>query len=73
MIFSQVIQGVVKKYSVAGFKDTRGKFKRKMSRGQILATEHVKKFPFFYIEQVSDIDDISLVKYLNKKCGKFSE
>lgn len=51
VVSSQVIQGVVKKYSVAGFKDTRGKFKRKLTPAQILATEHVKKFPFFYIEQ----------------------
>lgn len=51
VISSQVIQGVVKKYSLEGFHDSRGKFKRKLTVSQQIAAEHVKKFPFFYIEQ----------------------
>jgi hypothetical protein len=51
VISSQVIQGIVKKYSIEGFNDTRGKFERKLSEAQLFAIEHVKKFPFFYIEQ----------------------
>lgn len=51
VISTQVIQGVVRKYAIEGFVDTRGKFERKLTEGQILAQEHVKKFPFFYIEQ----------------------
>lgn len=51
VVSSQVIQGVVKKYSLEGFNDSRGKFKRKLTVAQQIAAEHVKKFPFFYIEQ----------------------
>lgn len=51
VISSQVIQGVVKKYALEGFNDTRGKFERKLTTAQKFAIEHVKKFPFFYIEQ----------------------
>lgn len=51
VISSQVIQGVVKKYALEGFNDTRGKFERKLTVAQKFAIEHVKKFPFFYIEQ----------------------
>lgn len=51
VVSSQVIQGVVKKYSLEGFNDSRGKFKRKLTTAQQIAVEHVKKFPFFYIEQ----------------------
>lgn len=51
VISSQVIQGVIKKYALEGFNDTRGKFQRKVSEAQLFAIEHVKKFPFFYIEQ----------------------
>lgn len=51
VISSQVIQCVMKKYAREGFIDTRGKFERKMKPGQQFAIEHVKKFPFFYIEQ----------------------
>lgn len=50
-VSSQVIQGVVKKYSRLGFQDKRGKFPRKLTQAQELAVEHVKKFPFFYIER----------------------
>jgi hypothetical protein len=50
-VSSQVIQGVVTKYAFEGFNDTRGKFERKLSDAQMFAVEHVKKFPFFYIEQ----------------------
>lgn len=50
-VSSQVIQGVVKKYAYEGFNDTRGKFERKLTEAQKFAIEHVKKFPFFYIEQ----------------------
>lgn len=51
VISSQVIQGVIKKYALEGFNDIRGKFERKVSEAQLYAIEHVKKFPFFYIEQ----------------------
>ena len=51
VISSQVIQCVMKKYARDGFVDTRGKFERKMKPGQKFAIDHVKKFPFFYIEQ----------------------
>jgi hypothetical protein len=51
VVSSQVIQGVVKKYAAAGFNDSRGKFQRKLNPGQLFAVEHVKSFPFFYIEQ----------------------
>jgi hypothetical protein len=51
VISSQVIQGVVKKYAIEGFIDTRGKFERKLTEAQKFAVEHVKRFPFFYIEQ----------------------
>lgn len=51
VVSTQVIQGVVRKYAIEGFVDTRGKFERKLTEGQILAQEQVKKFPFFYIEQ----------------------
>ena len=51
VISTQVIQGVVRKYAIEGFVDTRGKFQRKLTEGQKFAVEHVKKFPFFYIEQ----------------------
>lgn len=51
VISSQVIQGIIKKYALEGFNDTRGKFERKLSEAQLFAIEHVKKFPFFYIEQ----------------------
>lgn len=51
VVSSQVIQCVMKKYVWEGFVDTRGKFERQMNPGQKFAAEHVKKFPFFYIEQ----------------------
>jgi hypothetical protein len=51
VISSQVIQGVVKKYAVEGFLENRGRFQRKTTPAQALAIEHVKRFPFFYIEQ----------------------
>lgn len=51
VVSTQVIQGVVRKYAIEGFVDTRGKFERKLTEGQILAQEQVKQFPFFYIEQ----------------------
>lgn len=51
VVSTQVIQGVVRKYAIEGFVDTRGKFERKLTEGQILAQEQVKEFPFFYIEQ----------------------
>jgi hypothetical protein len=47
----QVIQGIVTKYALEGYSDTRGKFERKLTKAQQFAVEHVKKFPFFYIEQ----------------------
>lgn len=50
VVSSQVIQGVVKKFDATGFNDMRGKFLRKVTESQLLAIGHVKKFPFFYVE-----------------------
>lgn len=51
VISTQKIQCVVRKYAIEGFVDTRGKFERILTEGQKFAAEHVKQFPFFYIEQ----------------------
>lgn len=70
VISSQVIQGVVKKYAIQGFNDTRGKFERKLTEAQKLAVEHVKKFPFFYIEQVlTKVDCYNMYKQECSKLG----
>lgn len=68
VISSQVIQCVMKKYAREGFIDTRGKFERKMKPGQKFAIEHVKKFPFFYIEQT--MTKVQCYQMYRKECDE---
>lgn len=70
VISSQVIQGVVKKYAIEGFNDTRGKFERKLTEAQKFAVEHVKKFPFFYIEQV--LTKVDCYNMYRQECSKLN-
>lgn len=68
VVSSQLIQGVVRKYSQTGFVDSRGKHKRKLTEAQHLARAHVEQFPFFYIDR--NMTKIQLYHMYCSDCNK---
>lgn len=67
-ISSQVIQGVVRKYSSTGYVDPRGRHPRKLTDAQLLARKHVQQFPYFYIDK--KITKVQLYHMYSAECQK---